>query len=147
MRNFQILLLCSFFSTTVLIGQADSVFVGHNVGHNDFTNCTAVLLNDKMVVNEYTPTGKCELALDAKGIFTVQPVSLQDNNVVIPQGKRRFKIAIKDANTKTMTSFSDQTYTEIEVGKVLSQCRKGDYIVFITMDRELALPHNEVLVK
>lgn len=145
MRVFQILLFCSFFSATVLVGQSDSVYVEHN--QNDFTNCTAVLLNNNMVVNEYSPTGKCELSLDAKGIFTVQPVSLQDNNVVIPQGKRRFKIAIKDANTKTMTSFSDQTYTEIEVGKVLSQCRKGDYIVFITMDRELALPHNEVLVK
>lgn len=151
MRIFQILLFCSFFSATVLVGQADSVFAAQNnsmsLGQNDFTNCTAVLLNDKMVVNEYTPTGKCELGLDAKGVFTVQPVSLQDNNVTIPQGKRRFKIAIKDSNTKTLTSFSDQIYTEIEVGKVLSQCKKGDYIVFITLDRELALPHNEVLVR
>lgn len=151
MRTFQILLFCSFFSTTVLVGQADSVFAAQSnsmsLGQNDFTNCTAVLLNDKMVVNEYTPTGKCELGLDAKGVFTVQPVSLQDNNVTIPQGKRRFKIAIKDANTRTLTSFSDQIYTEIEVGKVLSQCKKGDYIVFITLDRELALPHNEVLVR
>ncbi|MDX2069391.1 MAG: hypothetical protein SFV55_13275 [Haliscomenobacter sp.] len=143
MRIFQILLLCSFFSATLLIGQNDSMMVGQN----DFNNCTAVLLNDKMVVNEYTPTGKCELAIDAKGAFTVQPVSLQDNGVVIPQGKRPFKIAIRDFNTKTMTLFSDQTYTEIEVSKVLSQCRKGDHIVFITLDRNLALPHNEVLVK
>lgn len=151
MRIFQIFLFCSFFSATVLVGQADSVFAAQNnsrsLGQNEFTNCTAVLLNDKMVVNEYTPTGKCELDLDAKGIFTVQPVSLQDNNVTIPQGKRRFKIAIKDSNTKTLTSFSDQIYTEIEVGKVLRQCKKGDYIVFITLDRELALPHNEVLVR
>lgn len=144
MRIFQILLLCSFFSATVLIGQNDSMFVGQN---NNFTNCTAVLLNNKMVVNEYTPTGKCELAGDAKGTFTIQPVSLQDQGVVIPQGKRRFKIAIKDANTKTLTSFSEETYTEIEVSKVLSQCKKGDHIVFITLDRDLALPHNEVLVK
>lgn len=145
MRIFQILLFCSFFSATMLVGQTDSVmFVGNK---NDFTNCTAVLLNNKMVVNEYTPTGKCELAIDAKGTFTVQPVSLQDKGVVIPQGKRSFKIAIKDSNTKTLTAFSDQTYTEIEVSKVLSQCKKGDHIVFITLDRDLALPHSEVLVK
>ena len=116
-------------------------------GQNDFTNCTAVLLNNKMVVNEYTPSGKCELAIDAKGVFTVQPVSLGENGSADPQGKHRFKIAIRDFNTKTMISFSDQTYMEIDASKVLSQCRKGDSIVFITMDRHLALPHNEVLVK
>ncbi len=136
MRIFQTLLFCCLVSTTVLSGQ-----------NNDFTNCTAVLLNSKMVVNEYTPTGKCELSIDAKGVFTVQPVSLGDNGSAEPQGKHRFKIAIRDFNTKTMISFSDQTYMEIDASKVLSQCRKGDAIVFITLDRQLALPHNEVLVK
>ncbi len=136
MRIFQTLLFCCLVSTTVLSGQ-----------NSDFTNCTAVLLNNKMVVNEYTPTGKCELSIDAQGVFTVQPVSLGDNGSAEPQGKHRFKIAIRDFNTKTMISFSDQTYMEIDASKVLSQCRKGDAIVFITLDRQLALPHNEVVVK
>ena len=136
MRVLQVIFFFCVLSSTALFGQS-----------NDFTNCTAVLLNNKMVVNEYTPTGKCELSIDAKGVFTVQPVSLSDNGSAEPQGKHRFKIAIRDFNTKTMISFSDQTYMEIDASKVLSQCRKGDAIVFITLDRQLALPHNEVLVK
>jgi hypothetical protein len=117
------------------------------LGQNDFMNCTAILLNNKMVVNEYTPSGTCELSLEAKGKLTVQPVTLQEDGSSQPQGKRRFKIAIRDFNTKTLISFSDKTYEEIEASAVLSQCRRGDYIVFLTMDRDLALPHNEVLVK
>ena len=116
-------------------------------GQNDFTNCTAVLLNNKMVVNEYTPSGKCELAIDAKGVFTVQPVSLGENGSADPRGKRRFKIAIRDGNTRTLFLYADKAYEEIEANKILSQCKKGDSIVFITMDRDLALPHSEVLVQ
>ena len=116
-------------------------------GQNNFTNCTAVLLNNKMVVNEYSTSGKCELAIDAKGIFTVQPVSLGENGSADPQGKRRFKVAIRDGNTKTLFSYADQTFEEIDANKILSQCKKGDSIVFITMDRDLALPHSEVLVQ
>lgn len=117
------------------------------LGQNDFMNCTAILLNNKMVVNEYSPSGTCELSLEAKGKFTVQPVTLQEDGSSQPQGKRRFKIAIRDFNTKTLISFSDKTYEEIEASAVLNQCRRGDYIVFLTLDRDLALPHNEVLVK
>jgi hypothetical protein len=99
------------------------------------------------VVNEYTPEGKCAMLADATGTFTVQPVSLHDDGKVEPQGKRRFKIVIRDGNSKTLYSFSDKIYEEIEASKVLSSCKKGDSVVFITLDRDLALPHNEVLVQ
>lgn len=138
MKSLKVFLfLVCLGSGVLLLGQQD----------NDFRNCTAILLNNKLVVNEYSPEGKCTLLADATGTFTVQPVSLYDDGKVDPQGKRRFKIVIRDGNSKTLYSFSDKIYEEIEANKVLSSCKKGDSVVFITLDRDLALPHNEILVQ
>jgi hypothetical protein len=113
----------------------------------DFSNCAAILLNAKLVVDEYSPAGTCRISAHAKGKFTVQPITMDDKGNTLPQGKRRFKVAIRDGNTKTLLSFSDKIYTEIALEDLLKACRKGDHLVFMTLDRDLALPHNEVLVE
>jgi hypothetical protein len=114
---------------------------------NDFNNCTAVLLNAKLIVDEYSPSGTCRISVGAAGKITIEPVTLEEDGRTLPQGKRRFKVAIRDGNTKTLLSFSDKTYTEIAIQDLLKACKKGDFIVFMTLDRDLALPHNEVLVE
>ncbi len=115
-------------------------------GQHPFTNCSAAFLNNKIVVNEYTDQGHCELQKSASGELTVQTASLSPENS-FPTGKIDFKIAIRDGNTKTLMSFSDNTYKELDIKKVLAKCRPGDSIVLLTMNDEYALPHNEILVK
>jgi hypothetical protein len=112
---------------------------------DSFTNCSAAFLDKKMVVNEYTPNGQCILSADAAGVLTVCTAELSPESS-IPVDKLSFKIAIRDGNTKTLFSFSDSTYEQIDIGKVLSMCRKGDHIVLLTTDDRFALPHNEILV-
>jgi hypothetical protein len=43
--------------------------------------------------------------------------------------------------------FSDQTYKNILIQKVLAKCKKGDSILLITLNNQYALPHNEILVQ
>jgi hypothetical protein len=56
-------------------------------------------------------------------------------------------LAIRDENTKTLTMFSGEDFRKIEVQKVLAKCKKGDSIVLLTLEKQYALPHNEILVK
>lgn len=108
--------------------------------------CSAAFLDNKLVVDAYTPTGKCRLPLTARGELTVATADLSLESSK-PVERLPFKIAIRDENTKTLTMFSGEDYRKIEVQQVLVKCKKGDSIVLLTLERQYALPHNEILVK
>lgn len=111
-----------------------------------FNSCAAAFLDKKMVVDEYSPTGKCVLPATATGELTVCTVDLSPENSVAKE-RIGFKIAIRDKNTGTLTLFSGDTFRKIDIQKVLAQCQAGDRIVLITTERDFALPHNEILVQ
>ncbi len=115
-------------------------------GQTGFSNCAAAFLDTKMVVNDYSPSGHCEISKSASGELTVQTANLSSDGGV-PTGKIGFKIAIRNGNTKTLLSFSDKTYKQLDIKTVLAKCKPGDAIVLLTTDDEFALPHNEILVK
>lgn len=129
-------LFCLFFIVPAFYGHAQT----------SFNNCAAAFLNKKMVVDEYTTTGKCVLPATATGELTVCTADLSPE-LSIPKDKIEFKIAIRDKNTGTLTMYSGDTYRKVDIRKVLAQCKSGDHIVLLTMDREFALPHNEILVQ
>ncbi len=109
--------------------------------------CSAAFLGNKMIVDQYSKTGyKNEISLKATGDLTVNTIDLSptENKAVdrIP-----FKVAIKEKETQTITLFSKEDFMKVDVQKVLSQCKKGDQIVLLTLDKQYALPHNEILVK
>jgi len=111
-----------------------------------FSSCAAAFLNNKLVVDEYTPKGKCTLPDTAAGELTVCTANLSPDKTV-PVDKIRFKIALRDKSTGTLTMFSNETYKQVDIQKVLARCKKGDHIVLLTTDTEYALPHNEILVR
>lgn len=112
---------------------------------NPFTNCSAAFLGKKMVVNEYTDAGKCILSATATGVLTVCTASISPTES-IPVERIKFKIAIRDKNTGTLTMYTEKSYKQVDIQAVMKKCRKGDRIVLITLDDQYALPHNEILV-
>lgn len=112
---------------------------------NSFSNCSAAFLNNKMVVNEYTDKGKCSISGETSGNLTVNTVSLSATETKAVD-KISFRVAIRDKNTGTLTMFSDDKYTAVDVKSILSKCKKGDRIVLLTLNSEFSLPHNEILV-
>ncbi|HAD14737.1 MAG TPA: hypothetical protein DCF33_20105 [Saprospirales bacterium] len=110
-----------------------------------FSQCTAAFLNKKMVVDEYSPTGKCSLPQNATGTLTVCTADLSPERSV-PLEKIRFKIALKKQQANTLIMFSEMTYKEVNIEKVLTQCQPGDNIVLMTLDNRYSLPHHEILV-
>ena len=115
------------------------------LAQESFTNCAAAFLDGKIVVDDYSPTGKCSLAADTKGELTVCTADLSPTSS-IPVDKIKFRIAIRDGNTKTLWMYSGDTFTKVNIRKVLDKCKKGDHIVLLTTDNEYALPHNEILI-
>lgn len=131
-RLFLCALLCSTISATGFSQEA-------------FSNCAAAFLNNNLVVNEYSPNGKCALPDTATGELSVCTVLLSSKTST-PVEKIRFKIALRDKSTGTLTMFSNETYKQVDIRKVLARCKKGDHIVLITTDTEYALPHHEIVV-
>jgi hypothetical protein len=111
-----------------------------------FNNCTAAFLDNKLVVDQYSPEGKCTLSLNATGELTVATIDGSETGV-FSVDKIRFKVALKDKNTGTLTMFTDENYKRLDVQKVLARCKKGDSIILITLDDTYALPHNEIVVQ
>ena len=113
---------------------------------NKFSNCSAIFLNQKMVVDDYSPNGKCLLQTTTTGQLTVC-TAVFENDKWRAVDKIPFRITIRDGETKTLLSFSDKTYKNIAINTVLSKCRKGDYILISVLKDDYALPHNEILVE
>ncbi|MEZ0484638.1 hypothetical protein [Fibrella aquatica] len=113
---------------------------------DSFNNCSAAFVGEKMVVTAYTPTGTCQLPANATGTLTVQTVSLSATESKAID-KIDFRVAIRDKSTGTLHQYSNETYREVPVQRVLARCKKGDQIVLLTVDDRYALPHNEILVK
>mgnify|MGYP000362561308 CR=1 FL=1 len=123
-----------------------SLLPGLSFAQDSFQHCTAAFLNKSMVVNEYSPTGKCILSTTATGELTVQTVDLSPS-ASKPTGIIPFKLAIRDGQTNTLTLFSNADLTSIAIQSVLPKCKKGDRLVLLTLNDQYALPHNEILIQ
>ena len=117
-----------------------------SLAQRPFTNCAAAFMDKKMIADSYSPKGKCRLSSRATGVLTVQTVNLSPNHAEAVD-KIDFRVAIRDKATGTLHLFSGETYRQVPVQTVLATCKKGDHIVLLTIDKQYALPHNEVLVQ
>jgi hypothetical protein len=108
-----------------------------------FADCAAIIYKGEMLVDEYSPRGKCKLEGGMKGIITVSAVELNEQGAR-PVKNIPFKIAIKDAETNTQWMFSDKTFKKVMLEDILKECNNGDKIIIITTDQKYALPHNEI---
>lgn len=115
------------------------------VGSYAQEHCSAAFVEGKMVVNEYTPNGRCQLPAKAMGTLTVQTVALTPTDAKA-LGKIGFKVAIRDKASGTLRMFSGDTFRQLPVQRVLAHCRKGDRVVLLTTQKRYALPHNEILI-
>lgn len=130
---------------SIIFALSISLITQIGFGQKSFNNCTAAFLNSRMLVNEYSPAGKCSVSITQKGDLTVSTVELSstESKAIDPI---MFQVAIRNKNTGTLTMISKERIQKIEIQKVLEKCKKGDYIILLTVNDQYALPHNEILV-
>ena len=110
-----------------------------------FNNCTAAFIGNKMVVDDFSPRGKCEIEAGTKGNLSVSTVNLSLTETT-PFKNVGFKVAIKNEKTNTLWLYSEETFYEIPVESIMAKCKPGDKIILITVDKEFSLPHNEIAI-
>lgn len=113
---------------------------------DSFSNCAAAFLDGRLIVDEYSPSGKSVLAASATGTFTVCTASLTETGGT-PVDQIEFFVAIRDGNTGTLTMFTKKAVKEMDLVDIMSRCTAGDQLVVITTDEEYALPHNEIIIQ
>jgi hypothetical protein len=130
------------FLFLILVGSLS----GSTLAQENHTECVAAFVGSKMVVDEYTTTGKCRLPITATGELAIFTVDLgpTENKAL---DKIDFRVAIRDKATGTLTMFSGKRYRQVPVQDILARCQKGDHIVLLTEDDRYALPHNEILIQ
>lgn len=128
-----LLLCCSMLSTGCFSQQA-------------FTKCSAAFLDSKIIVDEYTTKGKCELWSGATGNLSVYTVDLSPTESKAVD-KLPFRVAVRDQNTKTLLLITKEEVKQIDVKTLLATCKKGDSLVLLMVNDQYAMPHNEILVK
>ena len=109
----------------------------------NYKDCAAILYKGNLLVNEYSPRGKCKLEEGMSGTLTVATVNLSDGGGA-PIKNIGFKVAIKNGRTHTIWMYSEKTLQEVQLEDILKKCERGDRILFMTVDQKYSLPHNEI---
>lgn len=108
-----------------------------------YSDCAVILYNGKMLVDKYSPEGKCRLKADMKGTISVSNVDLTGDSVRT-KDKLKFFVAIKNIETNTLFLMTKTSVQEIKYEDVLKQCSPGDVIVILTDNKKYNLTHNEI---
>ena len=110
---------------------------------NPYNNCAAIIYNGKMLVDSYSPSGKCILSADQTGTISAATVELSEKGGT-PKKAIEFQVAIKNTMTNTLWMYSREILDEVRFEDVLAKCQKGDKIVILTVDQEYSLTHHEI---
>lgn len=109
-------------------------------------SCSVILLNNQWLIKSYESSEKITITKNAKGILSVH----ETGDIAKKSYKKEliaFKIGILKKSDRTITSFSDDTYQEIELNDVLKKCESGDKIIILLKDdQKYSLPHHQIEV-
>lgn len=109
----------------------------------NYRECAAILFDGEMLVDKYTPEGKCILNAGNQGKLSVSTVNLSDGKAA-PKKAIGFRIAIKNDRTNTLWMYSKETLYEVNVHEVLKKCEEGDRLFIMTVDQKYSLTHHEI---
>lgn len=109
----------------------------------DYSVCAAILYKGNVLVDDYSPKGRCFLEKGMTGKLSISTVSLSET-ATIPQKTLKFHVAIKNKDTNTLFMITKEAILEIELEDILKQCKRGDIIVFLTVDKQYSLTHHEI---
>ena len=141
MKTIHLILALTFISLTI---QAQTMFNDpyRKVLSTDYTIELAIQYKDKLLSEMPWSSNKLSL-----GMQMYEDISLK----IVDDGERLsamdtpvFQIAIKDNKTGTLRMFSDKVYTEINAETIVEQCKEGESIIILTIDRKYALPQNVI---
>lgn len=106
---------------------------------------SAILLEGESLYKPGVADGPMTIEVGTKGILSVSTVDRTDGayKPIKPIG---FKIAIKVYETNSMWMYSEETFYEVDLEEVARECKMGDTIIFMTVDKKYQLSRHEVIM-
>ena len=139
-----ILLAALFFTTFINPNvQTDAVSNG-GCASKDYSDCAAILFNGDVLVDEFSPSGRCTIEEKKTGKLNIATVDILTETLMIPKRLLKFHVAIKNMETNTLVLLTTEAVLEIELEDVRKQCSKGDLIIILTDDKKYSLTHHEI---
>ncbi len=139
---FYSVIFASFISITSL---AQSLDVLNIVPPSSYRVNTAIFINGKQCDNAYFNKDKPQLDLFQVGKLTVATVPTCQNATKSGYNVK-FQVAIRNARTNTMYSYTREGVMEVDLGALLSKCEMDDYIIIMTADQKFKLTKNEMYI-
>lgn len=137
--------LLMIFAFNSLIGQGTSIPFVENFTEK-YSECAAIVYNDQMLVESYSPEATCELDASKKGKIGLSTVLLSEDETVV-KTSLPFRWAIKNRKTGTIYSVDSKAIESIDVSEMLKHCGNRDSIIIMTVDPTYSVPHNEIIIK
>ncbi|MEO1263710.1 MAG: hypothetical protein AAFZ15_33175 [Bacteroidota bacterium] len=147
MKNPMLLLAAifiTFFATETFAQPAPPACL--SAEKQPYSDCTAIFLNQEMLVDDYSPKGKCKISQNATGTLFVSTTQLS-LDFANPLKSIEFRVAIVNNQTNTIWQYSDKTYKKVDLEKILEKCEVGDDILIMTVDQTYSLPHNKIEIE
>lgn len=143
MINSKFRLLAILFVTALF--SFNTTNAPHDVIHIvDYSECAAILYKGKVLVDKYSPSGKCILSKGMEGKLSLSTITTLTETRVYPVKTLKFHVAIKNKDTNTLFLLTKEAVQEIQWKEVASQCKRGDTVIFLTADKKYSLTHHEI---
>lgn len=87
------------------------------------------------------------MTIDAatKGTLSFSTVD-RTNGAYKPMKPIGFKIAIRVYETNSIWMYSKETFYEVDLEEIARECKPGDIIIFMTVDKKYQLSRHELMV-
>ena len=111
----------------------------------DLLKWDRMLYGDQLLSQQSESSNELQIMPGSSGTITVETWHGHCANIdeAEPIG---FQVAIRDAETNTMWMYSQEVLREVNVADLLSHCKLGDVLVFMTVDRQYKMGRHEVKV-
>jgi len=111
-------------------------------------SCSVVCLDDDWIPESYDLGAICAIKYESEGVISVHETNdVSDTDDYNRTDFISFRVAIHKKELDTMISFSDETYSSLDVQEILAKSEKGDEIIIILVDADkYSLPHHRITV-
>jgi len=141
-RTTIITLLVALLFAMAANGQNDAI--SSSIDQNLYNECLAIMHDGQMLVDEYSPRGKCVISKNATGSYRVSAIELSDNSPVVEKEQASFMVGIRDSRTNTIWMLTKEPVLKINIEDAIAKCGKEDQIMLMTVDQKYSLSHHVI---
>lgn len=111
----------------------------------NYSEPAAIVYKGKVLIRTDSTGRNFVFAPGMKGKVSVCTIE-SASKTILPVAPIGFKVAIQDYKTNSLWMYSEETFYEVEIARILKECARGDTLIFMPVDRNYRLPQHKIVV-